>query len=132
MVYSAAMNNQTDRMLVGNSFPFSLIRGRQVVCEEIAVETLREALSARGVSSFWGHENTRAVAESILAVNLRPVRPRPVLSLDGDSLPVLDGMSYSEAYVLSPDYVENFRPAVGEEVAADAIRSWHALRLRWL
>ena len=57
---------------------------------------------------------------------------KPVGHMDGDSLPVLDGMSYSEAYVLSPDYVENFRPAVGEEVAADVIRSWHALRLRWL
>lgn len=126
-----AMNTQMDRILIGNSFPLTLIRGHRVVCEEIALDALRTALAAGGVASFWGHENTRAVAEAILGVGLKPACDRPALGLDPEGYPVYGGVRHRVCYVLSPDYVEAHRPAVGEVVPADAIRAWHALRLVW-
>lgn len=125
------MTKLSDRVLVGNTFPLTLVRGHRVACEEIPVDALRAHLAGRSVASFWGHANTRAAAEAILHVDLAPAVARPVLALDGDNYPVLDGERFAEAYVLSPDYVANFRPAIGEEVAPESIRSWHALRLTW-
>lgn len=126
-----AMNTQADRILIGNSFPLTLIRGHRVVCEEIALDALREKLAGTEVVSFWGHENTRAVAEAILGVGLKPACDRPVLKLDSEGYPAYEGVRHRVCYVLSPDYVEARRPAVGEVVPADAIRAWYALRLVW-
>ena len=125
------MTKPSDRVLVGNTFPLTLVRGHRVACEEIPVDALRARLADRSVASFWGHANTRAAAEAILHADLAPAVARPVLALDGDNYPVLDGERFEEAYVLSPDYVANFRPAVGEEVTPGSIRAWHALRRTW-
>lgn len=122
---------QVDRILIGNSFPLTLIRGHRVVCEEIALDTLRTVLAVGCVASFWGHENTRVVAEAILGVGLKPACDRPALGLDPEGYPVYEGVRHRVCYVLSPDYVEAHRPAVGEVVSVAAIRAWHALRLVW-
>lgn len=125
------MKDTSEKILVGNTFPLTLVRGHRVACEEIPIDALRARLAERPVASTWGHANTRAAAEAILRVSLAPAVARPVLALDDDDYPVLDGERFEEAYVLSPDYVANFRPAVGEEVAPGSIRAWHALRLTW-
>ena len=73
-----------DEILVGNSFPFSLIRGHKVVCEEIPMSELREA-AKRGIVSFWGHENTIVDAENCIGAKLKPARSRPCIKLDEES-----------------------------------------------
>lgn len=118
------------KVLVGNSFPLSLVR-RRVAIEEIAVETLRRVLAEGEVVSYWGHENTRAAAEDVLSVSLKPRVERPAMTLDGEGFPVLCGDRYMTCYVLSPDYAAGIRPAIGAEAKAEEIRAWHALKLTW-
>ena len=125
------MKGTSEKILVGNTFPLTLVRGHRVTCEEIPIDALRARLAERSVASTWGHANTRAAAEAILRVSLAPAVARPILALDHDYYPVFEGERFMEAYVLSPDYVANFRPAIGEEVAPESIRSWHALQLKW-
>ena len=90
------MTKPSDRVLVGNTFPLTLVRGHRVACEEIPVDALRARLADRSVASFWGHANTRAAAEAILHADLAPAVARPVLALDGDNYPVLDGERFEE------------------------------------
>ena len=118
-------------ILIGNAFPMTLIRRHSIHVEEIDLEELRGLAASRGVKSFWGHENTRRAAEAELGVSLKPPVERPVITLDVDSLPALDGVSFRECYVLSPEYRQSFRPAIGAEVALADIVRWHALRLQW-
>lgn len=119
------------RTLIGNTFPLSLVRGHRVVIDELPLEELRAVLATSEVASFWGHENTRAVAEAVLGVSLKPATERPAMMLDEAAYPTLDGHQYTTCYVLSPDYAPGYRPAIGVEVAAEDIRAWHALRLEW-
>jgi hypothetical protein len=118
-------------LLIGNSFPLSLIR-RRVTIEPVPLETLREAIvSAGGVLSFWGHVNTLAVAEAALGHSVEPASERPALRLSPDNLPLFEGRIFAQCWILSPDYTENFRPKVGEEVPTEKIKSWQVLRMRW-
>ena len=126
-----AMNTQADRILIGNSFPLTLIRGHRVVCEEIALDALREKLAGAEVVSFWGHENTRLAAEAVLGVSLAPKMPRPAITLSAEARPQLEGYTFDTCWVLSPDYRKDFRPAIGQEVPLDAMRGWHVLKLTW-
>lgn len=119
------------RFLIGNAFPLSLVRGHRVAIEELSLDELRQMLKASEPDSFWGHENTRAIAEATLGVPLKPAVERPAMVLDSEGYPMLDGRSYKVCYVLSPDYTPGFRPQIGTEVAASDIRAWHALRLTW-
>ena len=118
-------------VLIGNAFPLSLMRSARITVESMSVADLHAALADAPVASFWGHENTRPAAESVLGVSLVPKTPRPALVLDADNYPSLDGRSFRICWVLSPDYRPGFRPAIGEEVAADAIKGWHVLKLTW-
>ena len=127
------MENKTDgKILIGNSFPMTLIRDNAVRIEEIDLETLKALAESRGVESFWGHANTRAVAEGVLGVSLEAGTGRPVVTLDENNLPRLNGVTYRVCYILSPEYRRSFRPAIGMEVAAEDIAGWHALRIEWL
>ena len=119
------------RVLIGNAFPLSLVRGHRVTIEELSLDELRQMLNASEPDSFWGHENTRAIAEATLGVSLKPAVERPAMVLDSEGYPMLDGRSYKVCYVLSPDYTPGFRPQIGAEVAAADIHAWHALRLEW-
>ena len=118
--------------MIGNAFPLSLIRGGEVRMRRRTIAELRDALSGRPAASFWGHENTRALAEELLGVSLKPRVPRPALRLAADGRPVLDGETFDVCWVLSPDYKDGLRPAIGEEVGPDRIAGWQVVRISWL
>lgn len=119
------------KTLIGNSFPLSLVRKHRVEIAEIGLDELRHVLAESDPVSFWGHENSRAAAERIVSASLKPTCSRPAMALDDEGFPMLDGFRFKVCYVLSPDYAAGYRPAVGEEMPAEAIRAWHALRLDW-
>lgn len=122
----------TCKLLIGNTFSMTLIRHHTVTVTDCAVADLARDARRCGVASFWGHANTRAAAEALLGVDLRPKTERPAIVLDAEDYPTLDGARFTECYVLSPDYRPGFRPAIGVEVAATDIMGWHALRLSWM
>lgn len=115
-------------ILLGNTYPLSLIR-RSVRIEPASLDELKNQAATEGVLSFWGHDNTRAVAEKILGFDPTPLTDRPALSLSPDNLPSLNGQTFTEVWVLSPDYIPGFRPALGVEVDADKIIAWQVLHL---
>ena len=116
--------------LVCSAFPLSLVR-RRVVIEPCDITQVQRMLSQRPFVSCWGHENTIALASKLLAVDVTPKSKRPAVMLDEEQYPMLEGASFSECLVLSPNYVPGFRPAVGEEVGIEKITGWHALHIRW-
>ena len=117
-------------VLIGNSFPLSLIR-RSVRIEPVGRDELLAAVKGRPIASFWGHANTLAVANGWLGVDLTPKAERPALSLSEDKLPLLDGVECQECFILSPDYRPGFRPAIGSEVDATDILGWQVLKIIW-
>lgn len=117
-------------ILIGSAFPLSLIR-RRVVIELCELDWVRGELKNRPFASFWGHANTLAAASAMLGVDITPRTERPAVALDPDQFPALDGVSYRECFILSPDYAPGFRPKVGEELGPDKIADWQALRMRW-
>lgn len=116
------------KLLIGNTFPVSLIR-RKALFEPVELEELKKRLQASEIFSFWGHSNTLAAASHLLGIDISPSVSRPVLGLSGSSLPCLAGNEFTEVWLLSPDYRENFRPAPGEEVTPDQIKSWQCLKI---
>src|SRR3990172_8904031 len=122
------MAQEQAMILLGSTFPLSLVRRRAVITPE-SVDGLRRRLAAEGCASFWGHENTRAVAAQILGADPGPPTARPALTLDAEKRPVLDGATFSEVWILSPDLVPGYRPQIGEEVAAEHIVDWQVLRI---
>ena len=123
---------ERNKILIGNAFPLSLIRGGEVrmCCRTVA--ELRNALSGHPVASFWGHENTRAIAENLLGISLKPRTPRPALRLAANGHPVLDGETFDVCWVLSPDYKDGKRPNIGEEVGPGQIAGWQVVKISWL
>lgn len=117
-------------LLIGNSFPLSLIR-RPVRIAPQSVGLLREAVDGAELHSFWGHANTAHMAEELLGCKLFRVSERPALTLSESRKPILDGLAFDECWVLSPDYLPGYRPKVGEEVSTDRIQGWQVLRLTW-
>ena len=124
-------NEAKQKVLIGNSFPFSLVRCERLIVETKPLTALKEALAGVEVASFWGHENTRAAAETVLGVSLAPRTERPALTLSPGKCPMLYGAVFDVCWLLSPDYPEGFRPAIGEEVSPDQIAGWHVLKLTW-
>ena len=119
-------------ILIGNTFPFALLR-RDANVRTLSLDALRRVLAGARVTSFWGHENSRAAAEAVLGgVSLRPTTERPALTLSPDDLPSLDGRAFRSCYVLAPDYRPGYRPAIGAEPGPSDILGWHALRVDWL
>ena len=121
------MQNCKRKILVGNSFPLPLIRRAAEIAPQPAEAFPRDAR----IVSYWGHANTLAAANAFLGVDLTPETERPALSLSPELLPSLNGESFDECWVLSPDYAEGFRPAVGSEVSPDKIKGWTMLRIVW-
>lgn len=123
---------ETDgRILVGNAFPFSLVRCNRLIVEQKPISELKDALASAAVASFWGHENTRTAAESVLGVSLATNGVRPAVTLSSAQRPMLDGEEFTSCWLLSPDYPEGFRPAIGSEVSPEMIEGWHVLKLSW-
>lgn len=120
-------------LLLGNSFPLSLVR-RRVVITPRSLDELRvcaEGSCAEGseVFSFWGHENTLVVARDWLGWDVTPRSLRPAITLDAERFPSLDGHSFSEVWIVSPDYHPGFRPEIGVEVSAVQIHGWQILHM---
>lgn len=107
-------------ILISNSFSFSLVH-RPMRVEPRSVGDLLTAMQERSWVSAWGHENTVALASAIACADLQPATPRPALILDADLLPSLHGQSFSDVWLLSPDYQSGFRPQIGQEVPAETI-----------
>ncbi len=123
--------NTTAPLLLGNTFPLSLMR-RRVIVEQVSVEELRAAAAQRPVRSFWGHASTLAAAEEVLGFPAAPRTDRLALTLSENELPVLDGEEFTEAWVLSPRVAHGHRPAPGAETPPAAITGWSALHLTWI
>ena len=119
------------KVLIGNSFPFSLIRCNRLIVEQKPISELKDALASAAVASFWGHENTRTAAESVLGVSLATHGVRPAVTLSSAGRPVLAGEEFASCWLLSPDYPEGFRPPIGTEVGPEQIKGWHVLKLSW-
>lgn len=129
MLFGVAQHNMHP-VLLGNSFPLSLIR-RTVRIDPRPLEELRQAVGDRGCVSFWGHANTLEVAKQFLGFDPTPATARPALTLNGEGFPVYAGNLFQEIWVLSPDYRAGFRPKIGHEVAPGQILSWQVLRLEF-
>ncbi len=125
------MSNNDKPILIGSTFPLSLVR-RRVAIEPHEVAELRGLLAIRPIRSFWGHANTLPAAKTLLGTDLTPATERPALTLNADALPTLDGETFNECWVVSPDYTPGFRPQIGEEVPTDKIRGWQVLRIEWM
>ena len=117
-----------EKILVGNSFPLSLIR-RDVKIEMYDIGEFCQKAQFAEIISFWGHRNTLTAVKNALGIDLTPPGDRPVLTLSAKNKPVLDEMEFSECWILSPDYRKNFRPAIGEEVSTDDICNWQCLKI---
>ena len=117
-------------ILIGNSFPLSLIR-RSIRMEPQPISVLQMALAGKRVVSFWGHANTLHRAEEFAGCGLAPESERPILQLNDDLFPTLGTEVFSKVWILSPDYTGRFRPAVGEEVPPEKIEGWQILKITW-
>ena len=119
-----------NKILIGNTFPLTLAR-RKFTVEPASMEALRKAVDGKEVLSFWGHANTLAAASAVSGVDLTPKVERPVLSLSPDKLPMLDNQEFKECWIVSPDYRDNFRPAINVEIPGEMISGWQVLKLTW-
>jgi len=126
---NGGMNN-TNSILVGNAFPLSLIR-RPVRIEPVPVGILQATVRDKKIVSFWGHANTLAAAEKFSGLPLAPTVERPAIQLQENGLPSWVGQTFRECWIISPDYIDGFRPAVGEEVASEKIKDWQILKITW-
>lgn len=118
------------KVLTGNSFPMNLIR-RTLQIRIISLDEYRDVLATTEWKSYWGHTNTLQVVKSVCGYDLTPFSERPALTLDSEGYPALDGESYRECYVLSPEYEDGYRPALNAEVPLEKIRNWHVLHMIW-
>lgn len=118
-------------MLIGNTFPLSLIRRNVLIFTRTQSELRMAITNMGGVVSFWGHANTVTTASEWAGVDLSPRVARPALTLDQQGFPTLNGQSFTRCWVLSPDYAPGFRPKEGELVPAEAILGWQALEIVW-
>lgn len=117
-------------LLFSNSFPFALVR-RPLSVRPRSLGDLLAALAERPYRSAWGHANTLPAAKALVGRDLTPANERPALTLSRDGFPVLDGETFDECWLLSPDYTPGFRPQVGEEVPPEKILGWQVLQLEW-
>ena len=117
---------KTETYLLSNTFPLSLIR-RRVTIKPVPLEWVQEIAQSGHFESCWGHSNTLSVVNKLLGADITPKETRPVIRLDTDNLPLLYGQKFTKVIVVSPNYVEGFRPQVGEEVSEDKITGWQTL-----
>ena len=90
-------------------------------------EDLLVLLKDKEVVSFWGHQNTVALASAYLGREI-PCR-RVALGLSRDLFPSIDGETFQEVILLTPEYREGFRPQIGVEPTPEDILRWGALRI---
>lgn len=117
-------------LLIGNAFPLTLVR-RPVQITLATINELHDELKNARICSFWGHSNTMLAASNAIGFSLEPETLRPVLELDANDFPCLNGISFECCWVVSPDYSENFRPDTGAEVPLAMIKDWQILKITW-
>lgn len=118
------------KLLIGNSFPLSLIV-RRVVFEPRPIKELREKMKEAIAVSFWGHSSTWASASAAVERDVSPSSGRPALLLDADGATSFEGESSGAGCVILPEFAPGFRPAVGQEMKQEDIRDWRVLKLVW-
>jgi len=120
------------KILIGNTFPISLIE-RKVVSQPAELSELKQIIDQGSkIFSFWGHKNTIEAARSMLGFDPTPNTERPALTLDADGYPQLEGHSFECCWVMVPQYVKGYRPALGEEVSLDKIVKWQLIKMEWI
>ena len=105
---------------------------RKVLIEPKTPEEFQKVVQNAEISSFWGHENTLSVVKQLLGVDLTPKEERPILSLSEDNFPQLYGESFTEVWLVNPDYKGVYRSKIGEEVSSDKIAGWQILKVTYL
>ena len=123
-------NDSEGHILVGNTFPFQLIRRPVSITVETPAEFLRHA-EGRVVHSFWGHNDTLEAASLYVGLDLTPRRSRAAITLDKDGYPQLDGISFRTCWIVSAVLPERFRPEENKAVGSDRILHWQILRIQW-
>lgn len=120
-------------LLIGNSFPMNLIKRKVCITTETTDLLRAKIAESKTVYSFWGHSNTVKVASDICGYDLTPdAGLRPELNVSAMGLPCFDGIEFNECWILSPEYIKNYRPNIGEEVQIDMIKKWNVLHMKWL
>jgi hypothetical protein len=118
-------------LLIGSTFPLSLIRRKVSITPE-SLTLLKTAIASTDkICSFWGHQNTLNAVNSLLGTDLTPLTERPSLLLNSDNMPVLCGEIFNECWVVSPNYISGFRPQIGVEVKKEEITGWEILKIIW-
>lgn len=121
----------TADLLVGNTFPLTLMR-RQLMVEPVPLVVFREEAEEKRIVSFWGHANTLHAASEAVGFDLSPAEERPVLELSPEGFPMLGGKAFRECWVISPDCRQNFRLFVNRALEPEDISGWQCLRISWL
>jgi len=85
-------------LLIGNSFPLSLIR-QKVTIEPEDVDKLKRRLKSEHIESFWGHNNTLKTVSEYLDYDLKPKSKRPVIALNNLGYPTFAETEYKEIWV---------------------------------
>lgn len=116
-------------ILFGNTYPVGLI-SRKAIFSPISMGDALDHLND-GFESFWGHSDTLVAVSDELGVDATPRESRPAISLDGNQLPTLFGSSFDRVIVMSPTYIDGFRPTYGEEVEPEKIISWECLLIEF-
>ena len=119
------------KILIGNAFPLTLIR-RRVQIDKVKLSQLQKLAVNSEIYSFWGHENTLNSAIKVLGFDISPLFGRVPVELNNENFPVLFNTVFKECWILSPNFKENFRPEIGEEVSEDLIISWDTLKITWI
>lgn len=114
-------------ILFGNTFPPSLIR-RPVNISPCSLPELQQA-AKNGVLSFWGHDDTRLEAAKFLGFDPIPPQHRPAVTLNHDHYPMLSDHVFHELWLLSPNFPNGYRPALGASVSPAQIVGWQVLHL---
>ena len=119
-----------EKILIGNGFPMNLIR-LEVNISPMDVCDFRKLLKISDPVSFWGHDNTLQNASDFIGIDLTPPVKRPVVTLNDSGYLVFNNCEFRKCFILSADYVANFRPAIGEEVSLENIKGWQVLKIEW-
>ena len=120
------------KILIGNTWPTTLIR-RSVRIDVISIGVLKEHIRwADEVYSFWGHQNTIAVANKLLGIDVTPKKERPAISLTSQNLPIFEDEVFWQVFLLNPDYRPGFRPQIGQEVGEADITGWACLKVTYI
>ena len=118
------------KFIITNVYPFSLVR-RKMTAVPVELKDVITLLKTGFFISAWGHRNTLEAVNKMLGVDITPVSERPVIILNDQKFPMLNGEQFTKVLLVSPNYKKGFRPKLGEEVQEKAILSWQALLLNF-